>query len=122
MANGKGNPENLTAAKFKPGQSGNPSGNAGSLRQQLQADFTRALRDDFAKNGVKAIKDCREQKPDAYIRAIAGMMPKELEIKRPLEDMNDEQLISAVAALQSFLATQSTASGVVQASKRKALN
>lgn len=108
MAKRLGNPnpptEQLKATQFKPGQSGNPSGNAGSLRQKLQHEFTKALRDDFLLHGNEAIQACRETKPEAYVKAIAGMLPRELEIKRPLEDLNDEQLIAAVAALQSFLA------------------
>lgn len=122
MANPKGNPATLTAPRFKPGQSGNPQGNPASLRQQLQASFTKALRDDFEKGGIAALEKCRLEKPEAYIRAIAGMMPKEIEIKRPLEDLNDEQLIAAVAALQSFLAAQSAASRTRTSKESKSIN
>jgi hypothetical protein len=93
-------------SRFKPGQSGNPAGNPASLRQKLEANFTRELKDDFEKHGKEALVACRKQKPDVYIKVIASMMPKQLEVKRPLEEIADDQLAEAVAALQAFLANK----------------
>lgn len=64
------------------------------------------LAEDFSANGADAIKRCREEKPEAYIKAIAALCPKEIELRRPLEDMATEELIAALDALTGFLAGQ----------------
>jgi len=104
MAKKGGNPQNLRP--FVAGQSGNPGGKPVGSRNKLQADFLRDLAADFERYGKQAIKECRENKPDAYVRAIVQLMPKELEIKKPLEEVNDADLTAAIALLQSLLAAQ----------------
>lgn len=99
------------ATEFKPGQSGNPGGYAKGVRNRLNATFLRALADDFDAHGKEAIKNCREQDPAAYVRAVAALLPKEVELKRPLEDMANDELISALNALTSYLAAQEARGG-----------
>jgi hypothetical protein len=98
-------------SRFKPGQSGNPGGRAIGTRARLNATFLNALADDFDKHGKKAIQNCREENPAAYVKALAGLLPKEVEVRKPLEDFNDDELIAAVRALQSYLAAQGDAAG-----------
>ena len=102
--------------QFKPGLSPNPGGKPVASRNKLQGDFLRDLANDFEAHGKKAIIKCREDKPDVYIKVIASLMPKELEITRPLDGLNEEELIAAVAALQSFVNSQSIGSGISVAS------
>lgn len=101
--------------KWKPGQSGNPGGKPVAARNKLQSDFLRDLAADFDKHGKQAIKECRENKPDAYVRAIVQLMPKELEIKRPMEDITDADLAAAIALLQSAIAAQGNGGGAGEA-------
>jgi hypothetical protein len=96
---------------FKPGQSGNPGGKPIGTRNKLQGDFLRALAEDFEKWGKAAIADCRQVDPAAYIRAIVALMPKELEITRPLDDLSDEQLDAALAAVAAICAARDPAAG-----------
>lgn len=91
--------------QFKPGNLANPGGKPNGSRNRLQGDFMRALSEDFSEHGRAAIIACRIEKPDVYIKVVASLMPKELEIKRPLEDLTDDELDSAVALLRSFLDT-----------------
>lgn len=91
--------------RFKPGQSGNPKGNVASLRQALQQDFSKALLEDFRQGGVAAIKAAREKDPMGYVKAVAGLMPKQFEQAQPLDDLNDAELVAGIALLQSRLAT-----------------
>jgi hypothetical protein len=91
---------------FKPGQTGNPGGKPVGARNRLTKAFLNALADDFEKDGKAAIVACRENKPEAYIKAIAALCPKEVEVKRPLEEMSADELLNAVRALESFLAAQ----------------
>lgn len=100
------------SGQFKPGQSGNPGGQVKGTRHRLNAAFLTALNDDFNAHGKKAIEQCRKNNPAAYVRSLVALLPKEIEVKRPLEEFDDAELIAAVRALQSFLAAQSAESGV----------
>lgn len=104
-----GNPKIKEAGKatqFKPGKSPNPGGKPVASRNRLQGDFMKALADDFAENGAEAIRRTRTEAPAQYLKVVASLMPKELEIKRPLEELSDDELIAGVAALQSLLDSQ----------------
>jgi len=92
-----------TANQFKPGQSGNPGGKPVGSRNRLQGDLMRALSEDFAAHGKAAIAQCRTEKPDVYLRIVASLMPKELEAKRPLEGLTDEELEAGIALLREYL-------------------
>lgn len=91
---------------FKPGQSGNPGGKPKGARNKLQADFLNTLAQDFAAHGKQAIEEMREKRPAEYVRAVASLMPKELEISRPLDDISDDELNAAILAVRSVLAAQ----------------
>lgn len=100
--------------RFKPGQSGNPKGNPGSLRQALVHDFTKALRDDFEKGGIAAIAAAREKDPMGYVKAVASLMPKQFEQTQPLDDMTDGEIAAGIAFLRSRLSS-ATGAGTVEA-------
>lgn len=85
---------------FKKGQSGNPGG-IGAGRKKLQAKFMSALADDFEKYGKQAIELARENDPMGYIRLCGTLMPKELEIIKPLDEITDEQLDAFIVCLRS---------------------
>lgn len=97
--------------QWKKGQSGNPGGKPVGARNRLQGAFLNDLADDYEANGKKAIEACRREDPVAYVRAIIALMPKELEIKRPLEDMTDVDIAAAIATLRSAVAAQTAAAG-----------
>lgn len=91
---------------FLPGQSGNPAGRVKGSRNKLTEDFLRCLSDDFSEHGPEAIRRTREEDPAVYVRVIASLMPKQLEVSRPLEELTDDELVAAVDALRSSLARQ----------------
>jgi hypothetical protein len=57
-------------------------------------DFVAALYNDFQDHGSAAIAACRAEKPDVYVRVIAGILPKDVNMRvAPLDDLTDEQLL-----------------------------
>ena len=91
------------ANQFKPGQSPNPGGKPVGARNRLQGDFIRALSEDFHEHGKAAIIACRIEFPAVYIKVIASLLPKEIEVKRPLEGLTDDELEACIALLREHL-------------------
>ncbi len=75
-----------TAAKqrpahlFKPGQSGNPAGRPKGAKHKLGEDFLAALQADFSQHGVAAIAEVRESKPHEYLKVVASILPKDIDL------------------------------------------
>lgn len=105
---------------FKPGQSGNMNGRPKGARSKLGEDFLSALQADFAAHGVGCIEIVRENKPHEYLKVVASLLPKELNVKTShVEEMSDDELADGIAALQSILATQAARTRDAEAPERK---
>ena len=59
-------------------------------RHGLVRAFTEALYDDFEEHGAEAIEACRLLKPDAYVKIIASLLPKEVTVATESSMSNDE--------------------------------
>ena len=82
--------------QFKPGQGGRRRGS----RNKLGEDFIQALADDFEKNGPAVIERVRIEKPEAYLKVIASLLPKDLNLNvSKYDDLTDEQLIVRLPTL-----------------------
>lgn len=84
---------------FKPGQSGNPKGRPKGSRHKLGEDFLCKLQADFEEHGVAVIQTVRTDKPAEYLKVIAGILPKQIDIKTDMDEMSDDEL----AALRSAI-------------------
>lgn len=98
-------PPAAIATQFKPGQSGNPGGKPVGARNRLQGDFVAKLAEDFEKHGATAIAACRIKKPADYLRVVASLMPKEVDVRNASDDLTDEDLARIAVALRSYIGT-----------------
>ena len=90
--------------RFLPGNSGFGGRPKGS-RNKLGEAFVSALHDDFEQHGVQALAEVREKDPAAYMRVIAGLLPKEFKIETT-SDLTDEQLDARIRTLASVIGLQ----------------
>lgn len=94
MANKNPNP----ATRFQKG-SAPPGGRPKGTRDKLSTAFISALADSFEKHGMAALDKVRTEDTSTYIRVIASLQPKEVELKAPLDAMDDGTLLEAISAL-----------------------
>ena len=97
--------------QFKKGSNPNPGGKPVNARNKLQGSFLTKLAADFDKEGKSAIVNMREKDPSSYIRCIASLMPKELEVTKPLDDLTDDDLYKAIRTLKQHLGLEDAGDG-----------
>lgn len=107
-------------AKFATGNGGRPKG----ARNKLSGDFLTALANEFAEHGQEAIRIVRVERPHEFLKIVASLMPKELEITdNRLQEISDdeiEQLIEhARRQLQLGSITGNIVSGEDEATDRE---
>jgi hypothetical protein len=91
------------------GGGGRPKG----ARNKLGEAFLDALHEDFNEHGQAAIVQVRTEKPDQYLKVIASILPRDLNVNiNPNDEMTDEQLIERIrsldAAIRPFLNLEGT--------------
>lgn len=94
------------------------TGNIGGGRQKgsrnrLGEAFIEDLLHAWESQGPAAIQTVIETKPDAFLKVVASLMPKDLNVNiNQLDEMTDEQLIRRVrtldAAIRPFLDAEGT--------------
>jgi hypothetical protein len=82
--------------QFKPGNPGRPKGS----RNKLGEDFIQALAADFEKHGAETIERVRVQSPAAYLKVVASLLPKDVNLNvNNLDSLTDEQLLARLRRL-----------------------
>ena len=77
-------------------------GRSKGSRNKLGEDFIKALHDDFEQHGIDAIAQVRQERPQDYIKVIAGLLPKEIRLTDERE-LTDEELNKRIRDLASVL-------------------
>ena len=91
-------------ALFQPGTP-KQGGRAKGVRNRLSHCFLEALQKDFAEHGEEAIRICGIERPSEYVKIVAGLMPKELEISHnTLESIDDNELTGFIEYVRLQLA------------------
>ena len=103
-----GKPKPPVEHQFKPGNPGRPKG----ARNKLGEQFIEALQQDFEEHGIAAIQVVRAEKPDQYLKVIASLMPKDINLNvNQFDGMTDDELVERIRALDAtlrpFLSAQS---------------
>lgn len=89
-------PDRRPNGTFLPGQGGRPKGSRNKLGEQFLDD----LQSLWATEGAACLKEARDDKPMEFAKMVAGLLPKELLIRRtPEDEMTDDDLADTIAAL-----------------------
>lgn len=85
----------------------NGAGRKVGSRNKLGAAFLDALCEDFDKHGVGAIKRCRINDPVAYVKTVASLLPRQVDVNdkrdNELENLSDSELTEYIEALETQL-------------------
>ena len=92
----------VIGAPFKKGNPGRPKG----ARNKLGEAFLEAMLDDFTEHGAVVIETVRTEKPDQYLKVIASILPKEmnLSVNDQFSEMTDDELADRARRLARDLA------------------
>ena len=88
----------VKTTKFQPGNTfgkGRPKGSRNKLAEDFLADMLAV----WQEKGKAAVEATAKDHPEKFVSIVAGLLPKQLEIKDELADMTDEQLAALHGAL-----------------------
>lgn len=87
---------------FQPGHSG--GGNRRGKRDKITQAFLNDLELVWREDGAAALKAAAKDKPAEFAKMVASLLPRQVEIERPLADMNDDELAQLVDTIREALA------------------
>lgn len=97
-------PEQDEKGRFVSGNIG--GGRPKGARAKLGEAFIEALHQSFQARGVEAIEAVIDEKPEQYLKVIASLMPKDvnLNISDDTGDMTDDELAERIKRLTASVA------------------
>lgn len=100
------------AGRYEPGKSGNPAGRKVGSRNKLGEQFLSDMLEDWKVHGSAAIATFRADRPHDYVKVVASLLPREVNVKvNELDELTDEQLAQQLAAAIAQLAAASADPG-----------
>ena len=97
------NPNPSTKTRFKAGVSAHPGGKPVGSKNRITAKFLAELADDFEEHGAAVIVRVREESPATYIKIIASLIPQQVELTKPFDDVSDAELEQSIAFIRAQL-------------------
>lgn len=89
--------------QFVKGYIGGPGRPRGS-RNKLGEAFLADMMADWEQHGAETIEQVREEKPDQYLKVVASILPKDLNVNiNPLEELSDDELIQRLRDLHGTI-------------------
>jgi hypothetical protein len=80
---------------FLNGHNGGPGRPRGS-RNKLGEEFCGALYEDFQKHGVAVIETVRAERPADYLKLVASLVPRQIDLQSCPEEFMDKKAAAAV--------------------------
>ena len=85
---------------WRPGQSGNLAGRPKGSRNKLAEDFIADCYKAWQERGAEAIERVIDSDPGTFLKIIAGLLPKDVNLKvSHLDNLTDEQLLNKLNSL-----------------------
>jgi hypothetical protein len=85
---------------FAPGNPGKPKGS----RNKLAEAFITDMQADWEQNGAAVIETVRSEKPDVYLKVVASILPRDLNVNiNPLEEADDAELVQRLRDLEGII-------------------
>lgn len=107
-------PKQLTP--WKPGQSGNPKGRPQNAKQKLSDSFLADMLAAWEAKGKIAIDRVIEERPHEFIKAVAAIMPKEVNVRtQVVQELSDDELTAALIALRTATTFANARAGAEEA-------
>src|SRR5262245_49885900 len=92
-------------APANPGGPGRPRG----VRNRLNRKFLDALTADFEQHGEAIIRVCRVTEPVQYLKIVAALMPRELDMTvTAISDMREDELIKTLDHVRHEIEAEET--------------
>ena len=93
---------------FRRVVSGNPHGNRHRTRHLLNQEFMQPQLLHFRQHGKKAIEKVARNQPAVYVKILALLVPREMQIEHTnrIKQMTDEEIEQAIEAIQTMLAAR----------------
>ena len=96
-------PEQDAKGRFIAGNSGS-GGRPKGARNKLGEAFLSDMLADWEEHGVEAIATVREEKPDAYLRVVASILPRDLNVNvNNMDGVSDDELIDRMRELDATI-------------------
>jgi hypothetical protein len=84
---------------------GNAKGRPKGSKHKLSEEFVAALCEDFKQHGVAVIEAVRTERPADYLKIIASIVPKEVNVSASsLDDLSDDDLFDALEVVRALMA------------------
>jgi hypothetical protein len=92
--------------RFRPGVSGNATGNVHRSRHALNADTIREMHRAFREGGREAIDKVMKTQPAVFLKLLVLLVPREMKVAHSggVKAMSDEQIEAAIEVITDMLA------------------